>query len=131
MKNFDLLMIPRVGFHEERLTKTTLSPTEAKSARTHGWREFVLRCCKFVASTGHGETSHALPKFESYRCARNHLNFPTKVSVAYEQFHGIGRPVCLSSRMTAFAATSGHSIIGLAKLARRTKSTHSQDIGLR
>jgi hypothetical protein len=34
--------------------------------------------------------SHALPKFESYCCSRNHLNFLAKVSVAYEQFHGIG-----------------------------------------
>ena len=40
-------------------------------------------------------TSHALPKFESYRGARNHLNFPTKVSVSDEQFHGIGRLECL------------------------------------
>jgi hypothetical protein len=38
-----------------------------------------------------GGTSHALPKFESYCCSRNHLNFLAKVSVAYEQFHGIGR----------------------------------------
>jgi hypothetical protein len=38
-------------------------------------------------------TNHALPKFESYRCSRNHLNFPAKVGVAYEQFHGIGRLV--------------------------------------
>jgi hypothetical protein len=36
-------------------------------------------------------TSQALPKFESYRCYRNSLNFLTKVSNAYEQFHGIGR----------------------------------------
>jgi acyl-CoA thioester hydrolase len=38
-------------------------------------------------------TSRSLPKFESYRCARKNLNFLTKVSVAYEQFHGIGRLV--------------------------------------
>jgi hypothetical protein len=37
------------------------------------------------------QTSQALPKFESYRCYRNSLNFLTKVSNAYEQFHGIGR----------------------------------------
>ena len=37
--------------------------------------------------------SQALPKFESYRCSRNSLNFLTKVSNAYEQFHGIGRLV--------------------------------------
>ena len=89
MKNFDPLITPRVGFHEERLKKTTLSITEAKSVRAGGWREFVLRCCKFVASTGHDKTS-------------------------------------LSQQSNdRFAATSGHSIIGLAKLARRTKSTHS------
>ena len=35
--------------------------------------------------------SQALPKFESYRCSRNSPNFLTKVSNAYEQFHGIGR----------------------------------------
>ena len=40
-----------------------------------------------------GVTSQALPKFESYRCSRNSLNFLTKVSNAYEQFHGIGRLV--------------------------------------
>jgi hypothetical protein len=37
-------------------------------------------------------TSQTLPKFESYRCSRNSLNFLTKVRNAYEQFHGIGRP---------------------------------------
>ena len=53
--------------------------------------------------------SHALPKFESYRCARNHLNFPTKVSVADEQFHGIGR---LEQR--GASATKGLGQNGLA-----------------
>jgi hypothetical protein len=45
----------------------------------------------------HGRSSQALPKFESYRCYRNSLNFLTKVSNAYEQFHGIGR---LGSQIT-------------------------------
>lgn len=35
--------------------------------------------------------SRALPKFESYRCSRKNLNFLAYLSVAYEQFHGIGR----------------------------------------
>ena len=46
------------------------------------------RRCRRVGCSG---TSQALPKFESYRCYRNSLNFLTKVSNAYEQFHGIGR----------------------------------------
>jgi hypothetical protein len=38
-----------------------------------------------------GRTSRAFPKFESYRCSRNGLNFPAKGSTAYDQFLGIDR----------------------------------------
>ncbi len=54
-----------------------------------------------------GVTSQALPKFESYRCSRNSLNFLTKVSNAYEQFHGIGRLVRRSHQQ---ALAGPHSI---------------------
>jgi hypothetical protein len=47
-------------------------------------------------------TSQALPKFESYRCYRNSLNFLTKVSNAYEQFHGIGRLATFRRKISDF-----------------------------
>jgi IstB-like ATP binding protein len=51
------------------------------------------KVCDYCADPGIWLTSQALPKFESYCCSRNSLNFVTKVSNTYEQFHGVGRLV--------------------------------------
>jgi hypothetical protein len=55
--------------------------------------------------------SQALPKFESYRCYRNSLNFLTKVSNAYEQFHGIGRLVCGIAILATWERSLGSPVV--------------------
>ena len=47
-KQFDPLTIPRVGFHEERVNRTTHITTKAKCARADG----NASCAVVIASTG-------------------------------------------------------------------------------
>jgi hypothetical protein len=47
-KTFDPLLMPRVGFHEERVNRTTHITTKAKCARADG----NASCAVVIASTG-------------------------------------------------------------------------------
>jgi phosphate-selective porin OprO/OprP len=71
---------------------------------TAGLTWYPTRNVRIMLNYLHGDiskqaspTSRALPRFESYRGSRNSLNFLTKVNIAYEKFHGIGRLVLTPS----------------------------------
>jgi hypothetical protein len=77
-------------------------------------------------------SSQVLPKFESYRCSRNSLNFLTKLSNAYEQFHGIGRLVSFAffePDQTGRAGRTNRDTPSVTTLEIEIKGPHARQPG--